>query len=172
MRHYNTNTNEVLKLAFTFYTGIITLTLGIYEFIFQQNPNDNLSLLYISLILSLSFIVGLIAINLVVTNRRYFIKEAHQINIIRDYFTRNMKEFDNILPVDTDFPVRYHIKSSQVIIMLLLVFTNSTVLFFAVFALLLYFHLNLILILVIPFILSAAYFFFNHVQIKNYLQKD
>jgi len=131
MRHYDNNNNEILKLVFTFYAGIITLSLGVYEFIYQKNPNENISLLYISLILAFSFIIGIIVIILVVSNRKYFVKVAQQVNAIRNYYFKKIKSIDNKLPVDDNLPKTYNLKSSQMIVIFLLVFINSLVFFFA-----------------------------------------
>ncbi|MFZ5942165.1 MAG: hypothetical protein ACOYXB_16480 [Bacteroidota bacterium] len=172
MRHYDSNTNEILKLCFTFYAGVITLALGVYQFIYQKNPNDNISLFYISLILFLSFIVGLIVAILVVSNRKYFVKVARQVNNIRNYYSKNIDDFENKLPVDNKSPKAYNTKSSQMIIILLLVLTNSLILFFATYSMLRYLDSCLRFTFYFGFILSITYFLLNWFLIKKYLKND
>lgn len=172
MRHYDSNTNEILKLGFTFYAGIITLALGVYQFIYQKNPNDNISLFYISLILFLSFILGLIVIILVVSNRKYFVKVARQVNNIREYYSKEISDFDNKLPIDKKLPKNYNIKSSQMIIILLLVLTNSIVLYFALYLIIKYLDSCSCLNFYLTSIVSILYFIINWIVIKKYLQND
>jgi len=169
MRHYDNNTSEILKLIFSFYAAIITLSLGVYEFIFQKNSSETIALLYISIILFFSFCVGIIVIVLVVSNRKYFVKVAQQVNSIRHFYSQKINFYENKLPTDDNQPKVFNIKSSQMVIIFLIVFINSVVLFFAINSL--FFYILNYFLHILSALIGVIYLFLNFILIRKYLKK-
>jgi hypothetical protein len=156
MRHYDKIAQELFKFSFTYYSAIVTLSLGIYQFFFANNHSIYSSLLYISAILLLSFLIGNSIILLLIRNRKYFIDVAHQVNGIRAYYINEINVFENKLSIDPEFPKLANPKSSQFIILYIFLFVNMILLFFSLLCFVKFYHIKFSFI--ISIIVSILYF--------------
>lgn len=150
MRHYESIAQDLLKFSFTYYSAIITLSLGIYQFYFNKSDTGNPSLLFIAVLLILSFIVGNLIILLLARNRKYFIDVAHQVNSIRSYFLREKVLFDNVLPLDVKYPKLVNLRSSQFLIYDVFLVINTIILFFGIYCLMNFLQMPIAMIIALP----------------------
>lgn len=150
MRHYESIAQDLLKFSFTYYSAIITLSLGIYQFYYNKLNTYNPSLLFIAVLLILSFIVGNLIILLLARNRKYFIDVAHQVNSIRSYFIKDKVVFENVLPTDVTYPKLVNLRSSQFLIFDVFLAINTVILFFGIFCLMQFLQIAGALIIALP----------------------
>lgn len=150
MRHYESIAQDLLKFSFTYYSAIITLSLGIYQFYYNKLNTYNPSLLFIAVLLILSFIVGNLIILLLARNRKYFIDVAHQVNSIRSYFIKDKVVFENVLPTDVTYPKLVNLRSSQFLIFDVFLAINTVILFFGISCLMQFLQIAGALIIALP----------------------
>lgn len=125
MRHYDNIAQELFKFSFTYYSAIITLSIALYGFLFNEGTINPDSYLYFSLLFFLGFVIGCLLILLLVRNRKYFIDVAHQVNCIREFYMKDIDSFANQLPFKTDYPKVTNAKSSHFFIYYIFHLVNS-----------------------------------------------
>jgi len=86
LRHYNTLSLELLKFTFTFYTAIIGVSVGLYQF----SKKESVDLTPVATaILGCSLLIGTLLFLVIVRNRENFVIVARYINEHRDFFLRH-----------------------------------------------------------------------------------
>lgn len=85
MRHYDTQTFNILKFMFAAYSALIGVAIGLYQFGLQQSKD--LSLPAIAA-LTIGLILGLFMFALVIRNRVYFVQVTRYINEHRNFFLK------------------------------------------------------------------------------------
>jgi hypothetical protein len=155
MRHYDNIAQDLFKFSFTFYSSVATITIAINEFFLKKNPQDRSSLLYLSSMLFLGFIIGNIIILLLVRNRKYFIDVAHQVNSIRGRYLKEIDFFENQLPADPQSPKFLNPSSSHFFIYYVFYFVNMIFLFISVDCFISYYYSSATIL--IPSLVSFIY---------------
>ncbi|HSA07102.1 MAG TPA: hypothetical protein P5556_07960 [Candidatus Gastranaerophilales bacterium] len=83
MRHYDSQIFEIFKFLFTLYTGLIGISIGLYQFGIKENIDFTPSSIAILLI---GFLLGIFLFIVIVRNRAYFVQVTRYINEQRALF--------------------------------------------------------------------------------------
>jgi len=113
MRHYDAQIWEICKFAFTGYTALLGVAIGLYQY--SQDKNINL-LPAILAALSVGLTLGLFMYCLTIRNRVYFVSMARYINEQRGHFMKHKPfGFENRSGMFTEFsePPFWNWRSSQ-----------------------------------------------------------
>lgn len=86
LRHHNTLSLELLKFTFTFYTAIIGVSVGLYQF--SKKEGVDLAPVATAL-LGCGLLIGVFLFLVIVRNRENFVIVARYINEHRDFFLRH-----------------------------------------------------------------------------------
>lgn len=111
LRHYDSQIIGTVKFLLVFYTGAFSVLIGGYECISPETK-----VLWVRLLLSLSFVAGIIGLIILVSTRTYFVRVARLLNEMRSiYVSDATNAFSNHagMPVDVGFPRFYNPTSSH-----------------------------------------------------------
>lgn len=112
MRHYEEVADSYLKFTFGGYPVIVGGISALYAILDVDYRN-----LVVSALLFLTFFAGFAVLNLLLTNRSYYVVVARQINAIRYYFLKNADRIDflkyNKCYLDAGKPVAYNPTSTS-----------------------------------------------------------
>jgi len=111
--------------------------------------------LFLSGLLILTYVIGIMLIYLLVRNRLYFVRVARQTNSIRKLQLSKLNfDFENFLFTDTTKPIPFNIKSTHILLILLFILINSIVLGFAFAFGFCYFNVSQNLGVIISFLIT------------------
>lgn len=133
MRHYDGQTLDICKFAFTAYAAIIGGALALYQYGVEKGIDYTTTAVGL---LGIATLFGLILLGLVVRNRVYFVLVTRYINEHREFFlATNPLGFANRSRMYTNpsQPPYFSKLSSQAFLMYLLGALNATILGIAVF---------------------------------------
>ena len=165
MRYYDGQIWDICKFSFTAYSGLLGISMGLYQYSLDKNLNLVPAAI---LILLVGFFLGIFACFLMVRNRVYFVKVARYINLHRKFFLgfkplgfKNcVKMYDN-----PKLPLYFDFNSSQLWLIYLMAVYNSVLIAVAS-----YFYFNEISDVRIYF-LGIVYFIINLIIATYYLRK-
>lgn len=133
MRHYDNSRASLAKFAFSLYTGVATVFLGI-EHIFPGTIRSSPQ--YFAMFLGFIFLLSLPMDVMLLRSRRAFVRVAKQVASIRELLlgkTDPQLRFDNFLTRDTQFPFAFD--NTHRMLTLMAGLRNSALLGFAGFLL-------------------------------------
>lgn len=136
MRHYDTLTLSLAKFTFSFYSAIAAVSFSLQRYFYNQLKTESVNL-FLSLLLFLTFLIGLVIVAMHIRYRKYFVLVARQANSIRKYFCQMIKTeaigFENLLETNPKKPVALNIKSTYLLLAFLFSLINAIALGFAAF---------------------------------------
>lgn len=128
VRYYDAQIVDILKFSATFYTTVVGIAIGLYQFSIEKNLDFIYGLICT---LSVAFLFGVCMFFLIVRNRVYFVFCMRYINEHRDLFLSvNPLGFENKSRMYTNYkkPPFINILSSQSLWLYVLALLNSTLL--------------------------------------------
>lgn len=129
LRHYDSLAIGLLKFAFTAYTALIGISVGLFQF----SKKEGVDLVPVAMsILAIGFVVGFVMYLLLVRNRVYFVVVARYINEHRNFFLKDKPlGFQNTtgMYVSIQHPQFFNWRSSDMLFLFVVALLNSIVLF-------------------------------------------
>jgi len=156
MRHYDNIKLSLSKFAFSFYSTIATIVFALERYFYIEKSLNSVHL-FLSGLLGLTFIIGIMLIYMLTQNRLYFVRVARQTNHIRGTFLSRLNfNFEGLLSADKSKPYPLNFKSTHLFLILLFILINSIVLGFALAFGLFYFGLSKNVIISFSFVISLV----------------
>lgn len=174
MRHYDNLKLSLAKFAFSFYSAVAAVSFSLERYFYYELKTESVHL-FLSLLLFLTFLLGLVILVMQARYRKYFVLVARQVNSIRRYFLQTVKagmiDFENLLQTDPKKPTALNVKSTYLLLAFLFSLINAIALGFAGFFILSYLEFCAKYLYSVPTILFVVSLFSEGYYLKRELRE-